>query len=333
MWAGLAVACTTEIPEIDFERLACFDDAPIENGILPCSPDRRCSDQGQCVPRLDCAREGIDGCGGGVDPELSLEAPFSRCGVLFGPYTSSVQCESGVYTATSAVPVEPQVCDCAVGLAERLLCVVLAGPPVEGAYGLFVLPEGGRFDHERFGAPKEVLAARRCVRPCSSDASCPAGHTCRPAAVARSLSDSTRNTIGVCYPNRLVSTATTGPPFQPDPAGCEDSNDCEDQGAGLTCQLQVVPTPDHPFAPLGETWSGRRALLGRCVDRAGLVGPGLGCTLDQPQACRSGICMAGRCAALCRRPAPPPGCACRPFHVTRESPLGPVSDVVHLCAP
>lgn len=317
----------------------CESDAPGSGGAFPCPAEERCSDEGQCVSRLDCRRPGVDGCGGGVDPGFVLEEPLSRCEAVIGPNSSGVRCESGVYTATSAVPAKPLACDCAVDPsrpgAERLMCAALADAPNDGRYALYILPDGGPLDAARLGVAEERVDARRCVRPCSSEASCPAGHTCRPAVVVRESAPgaASRHTIAVCYPNRLAATATTASGFEPDAALCVAPSECGGPADGLTCQLQVVVTPDHPVSPIGEAWFERRALLGRCVRRAGLVNPGLGCTLDQPQSCRSGVCFSSRCAALCDPRALDPGCPCRPFQVTRQTLSGAVSDIVHLCSP
>lgn len=323
----------------------CVSDAPRADGSPPCPVDRLC-EEGRCVERLACSRPGADGCGGAPDPDLGAAEPFFRCEARVEPFSTSVECRPGVYTATSAVPAG-SACDCAVDPndpdAERLVCAVVAGASVDDAVPLYVLEDGGSFPGDLLGLPAEIESARRCVRPCSSEASCPGGHTCRPAAVvrgtpagpdARGTPIGARDTIGVCYPNRLGSTSTVpSEDFQPDPALCEASAECDAFGDGLTCQIQVVPVPDHPFAPIGDAWSDRRAMAGRCVRRGGLVSPGLGCTLDRPQACRSGVCFSSRCAALCSPRGPNTGCSCRPFPIDRQTPSGVVSDIVHLCAP
>lgn len=329
--AGLG-ACTTELPEVDFTRLACEDDLPLsDDGPLPCPASHHCVDQ-QCAPRLACTRGGeLDGC----------EREVTRCELSVTEQVSSVACESGLYVLTSTKAPDPVRCDCPAGSPsddQPLLCVAMAGRPVEGAYPLFVLPEGGALPSDRLGVPTEIPDWRWCAVPCSSDASCPAHHTCRPAAV---VSDALaadqgvgRHTVGVCYPNRLyVRTSSAAElPEEPDPGVCLVGSQCAGSG-GRACQYQVERIPDHPYFPAGAGWSDHRALVGRCVDPTGLTPINMGCPPGSDATCVTGICSDNRCRRICDPETNVDElCACQEVEVTRGVDGVDVTDTIHLCA-
>lgn len=324
-------ACTAELPAVDYTKLACVDDAPLsEGGPLPCPASHHCVD-GLCAPRLGCNRGTTEGC----------EREVTRCALSTNAHLSSVACESGLYVLTSTKAPDPVDCACPTaspGDDEPLLCVAMAGRPVDGAYPLFVLPEGGPLPSDALGVPAEVPDWRWCVVPCSSEESCPTDHTCRPAAVvteglAEAQGDG-RHTVGVCYPNRLhtaTSTVEAGPE-EPDPRLCISGPDCADSDEGRACQYQVEPVPDHPFFPAGEAWD-RRAFLGRCVPSIGLTPVGRGCTAGSDATCITGICEDNRCGRICDPASNDPDlCACGAFDVTRFSAGAEVTDSIHLCA-
>jgi hypothetical protein len=254
-----------------------------------------------------------------------------------------VTCERGLYTVTSTRAPDPEACGCPFASPNddaRLLCVAMAGPPQAGGYPLFVLPEGGgALPSAALGVPAEVPEWRWCVRPCSSDASCPVDHTCRPAAVlGPALAEDQgvgRHTVGVCYPNRLFvgTSSVVAPPPEPDPAVCISGPGCQEQPGVSTCQYRPERTPDHPYFPAGAAWSERWSLVGRCVDRGGLTPIGRGCTDGNAQACLTGICDGGFCARVCD-PAQndDPGCLCGPAEVVRSAGEARVRDLVNLCA-
>lgn len=325
-------ACTAELPRVDFAELACVDDAPLsEDGPLPCPATHHCV-QGQCSPRLNCTRGGSeDGC----------EREVTRCGLSSNEHVSSVACESGLYVLTSTKAPDPVDCACPAGSPgddEPLLCVAMAGRPTEGAYPLFVLPEGGALPSDALGVPAEVPEWRWCVIPCSSESSCPPDHTCRPAAVVTDnlLADQGegRHTVGVCYPNRLfvpTSTVVEGPE-EPDPEVCLAGVDCADSPLGRACQYQIEEVPDHPFFPAGEAWD-QRAFMGRCRSPSGLTPTGMGCPAGADATCVTGICNGNRCRRICDFETNVDDlCLCDAVDVSRRSGGVVVTDSIHLCA-
>lgn len=335
---GAFAACTTELPPVDFTELACVDDAPLsDDGPLPCPASHAC-DEGWCRPRLDCDR------GEGVDFE-GCEREVTRCEAVISEMTSAVRCESGLYVVTSTKAPDPVACDCPTASPnddERLLCVAMAGPPIEGAYPLFVLPEGGPLPSDRLGVPAEVPDWRWCVVPCSSEASCPTHHTCRPAAVVtgglEAEQGTGRHTVGVCYPNRLfVPTSSTSsaaePVPEPDPGVCLVGSGCDQSAGRQACQYQVERTPDHPFYPAGEAWGVRRALVGRCVDPTGLTPTNMGCPPGADATCVTGVCSGNRCRRICDPETNVDElCACGEVEVSRSVDGDDVRDAIHLCA-
>lgn len=338
-WIGLT-ACTTELPTVDFRNLACVDDEPLSDGTLPCPASHACVD-GQCTPRLNCDRsEERPGC----------EPDVNRCELTVSAEVSRVSCESGLYTETSTQAPDPVDCDCPLASpndTRRLECVAMAGAPMNGAYPLFLLPDGGALPSDALGVPAEVPEWRWCVRPCSSEGSCPPDHTCRPAAVVDHglLEDQGvgRRTAAVCYPNRLFTlTATTTtsstaeapePPPEPDPELCLSAVDCRDRPGQEACQYQLEPVMDHPFFPAGEAvWGTQRALLGRCVDESGKTPIGRGCVASNDTACVTGLCLETTCAQICDPVRPFDGCRCTPIPATRRVDDVPVTDLVHVCS-
>ncbi len=340
---ALSAACTTELPRIDPGQFACVDDEPFD-GNFPCDGADYCF-EGACTPRLSCNLEtGTPGCAGPADPSLGVPDPnATRCEVAANEQTVSMQCTPGFHTVTSTRPRDFASCDCAVDPErpeeESLLCAALAGDPVNGGYPLYILPEGGELPNAALGVPAEIVEARMCVRACSTDANCPASHTCRPAAVvdAGLLADPTdiRRVIAVCYPNILTPTSSTAEAYQPDPLACAKPQDCGEDNGPDTCSLRLEDTLDHPYSPLGEAWQNQRGFVGRCVNKSGLVGAGIGCTPTTAN-CESGICFGGiggsRCAQICDPLDPPPGCGvCRARTGRRVLPTGDFLDLVHLC--
>jgi hypothetical protein len=103
------------------------------------------------------------------------------------------------------------------------------------------------------------------------------------------------------------------------------------------CQYEVREIADHPVTPAGLAWAGRRALVPRCLagGDGGLLNPGLGCEVERAGLCESGLCLDGRCAALCDPAAPDVACLrrrCIERRATRPLPGGgEVSDLVHVC--
>lgn len=273
-------ACLSDLPEVEPPAFACLDDAPLEGGELPCGPAHRCENE-VCVPRLDCADQGG---GFGTCPDLT------RCEVVSDAYLSSVQCLSGIHVATSTRPSTPFNCSC----PEGLICAAyMNGPDLSGtafAPDLRVLPSGG-------AAPGvEVQARRMCVRACSGEADCTAGHTCRPALVEGPGVSTTRglerNTVGVCYPDVIPETSATSTVVQAISDICYDDGDCD--AANLeACNYLEEPIADHPVAPIGEGWQ-NRAYIPRCKVRRSRPPS---CTQDSN--CASGICLGNRCRQPC----------------------------------
>lgn len=327
-----ATACTTELPQVDFAQLACDGDEALSGGVLPCPASHSCV-QGQCTPRLSCTQVGDrDGCVREVE----------RCEVEVTDLVSRVACTSGLYAITSTKAPDPVNCGCPAASDNddvHLLCVAMAGSPREGAYPLFVLPEGGALPSQRLGVPAEVPDWRWCSVPCSSDASCPADHTCRPAAVVtdslQADQGTGRQTIAVCYPNRLFvsSSSTAEPRPEPDPEICLSGSGCDQSSQTRACQYQVERVLDHPFFPAGEAWGDRRAFFGRCVDKGRLTPIGMGCVEGSDAACVTGICDQRSCARICDPETNEDDlCACRVVDVTRSIDQVDVRDAVHLCA-
>ncbi len=329
---GVVAACTTEIPNVDFNQLSCDDDVALQDSVFPCPTDHHCV-QGHCQLRLFCTQPGaLDGC----------KREAQRCQATVGDLVSSVACESGLYATTSTKAPDPVACNCPAASDNddlSLLCVAMAGAPMEGAYPLFVLPRGGALPSNALGVPAEIPDWRWCVVPCSSDKSCPADHTCRPAAVVTDglleAQSSGRHTLGVCYPNRLfVQTSTAVQPLsEPDPDLCLSGSGCDQAGQERACQYQVESVPDHPFFPAGQAWTDRRALFGRCVDQGGLTPTGMGCVAGSDATCVSGICGARFCSRNCDPLTNQDSlCACREVEVTRVVDGIEVDDAIHLCA-
>ena len=189
-------------------------------------------------------------------------------------------------------------------------------------------------------------------RPCSwfsfwAAHCCAGGHTCRPAAVVtpKLLENpvDARNTVGVCYPDRIVTqTATSADlpilPQEPHPDVCLTQSDCKARDVAFElCQVRVTVIPDHPSVPAGsDAWKAHLALASTCVNpiSAGLTGVDKGCTKGSE--CESGICHDGRCARLCDASLPEPcpgGRSCKDTQVTRPIPGDgqEVRDRIWLC--
>ncbi len=327
-----SAACTTEIPSVDFTQLACTDNAPLGDGLLPCPASHHCVDA-QCTPRLNCTRPGEqDGC----------IREVQRCEASLQDLTASVACQSGLYAVTSTKAPDPVACNCPAASDSddlRLLCVAVAGAPTGGAYPLFVLPEGGALPSNALGVPAEIPDWRWCSIPCSSDVSCPVDHTCRPAAVVSdnllAAQSTGRQSLSVCYPNRLYvpTSSAAEAPLEPDPDICMSDANCDQSSGAQACQVQVEPVPDHPYFPLGEAWKDQRAFFGRCVDKGRLTPFGMGCVEGSDATCVSGICNSTTCARNCDPDVNVDGlCACRPVDVVRQVDEAAVLDSVHLCA-
>lgn len=332
----LVAGCTAELPNVDPTQLACAADELLEDGDPPC-PETHWCEVPACRPRLDCDLPGVSG--GGCQGDPTQPSP-SRCEPVFGPHTSAVRCESGVHTLTSTAPADPVVCDCPDGTH----CVALASPAVNLEYPLFVLPEGGPLPAGVLGIEGEHLDRRRCLRACSSEAACPADHTCRPAAVLNddllAAPDTGRHTIAVCQPNVLVPTSTVTFSGQPDPQACLQPRDCPlaSEGGRLACHARADRVQDHPHVPAGPAWGGDRwALISRCIDLGRrLAAPGIGCDRGRGETCESGICYETKCAARCNPTEPEvvcgPGKACTSREVEQRLSDGRVvKDRLHIC--
>ena len=329
VFAMAVVGCDAQIPEIDPTLLACEDDVPFGEGLLPCPAQQACFEQ-RCTRRWQCddRQDGNPGC----TPDTT------RCEPAFGEWTSRVQCVSGVHTSSTTIP-DPgdSACDCPDGL----FCVAYAGAETSEGLPLYLLPEGGDLPSDMLGTASEQRVFRRCVRACSSEVNCPPDHTCRPAAAVTeafsSERDRLRNTVGVCYPNTLVDTSTTVRPPQPDVRTCRQNADCVSFGPGQGCRAENQTVADHPDYPAGD--AAREglenvAIVTRCdAIPAGAGTPNSGCTSSP--ACGSGVCLGGRCRTLCDPQDPITACgsaSCGPVLVTREiDRTTSVSDELFLC--
>lgn len=329
--AGLPVAifsvavagCDAALPEVDPTRFACVDDREIGDGKLPCPEAQFCFEQ-QCTDRWSCddRTDGNPGC----------RPDTTRCEPIFNARTSAARCLSGVHTSTTVIPDPVESCDCPDGLH----CVAFAAGYDDGAYPLFMLPEGGPLPAAELGLAGERVERRRCVRACSSEINCPADHTCRPAVVVseavRLGVEPLRNTIGACYPNTLVDTSTTTPPEQPDPDACRQTADCEEPNRGCRARLSAVRDHPDPRFPAGAALGGNDALLTRCETA---VSGQSACAVGEEVNCASGVCFDGRCSVLCDPQDPITACqnnTCRPTRVTRTRPDGTVAtDDVFIC--
>lgn len=314
-------ACSVELAPVAPERFACIEEAPASDGALPCPASHWCV-EGACTPRLFCDVQdsGRRGC--------ADEA--TRCEPVYTPFSSAVRCERGVHTSTSALAVGTS-CGCADGLH----CVAFAEGRASTAYPLYVLPEGGALPTGTLGITGEVDEWRMCARACSSEANCPAAHTCRLAAVLDDplLGDPTsaRFTVGVCFPEQVV-TSTMAIESQPNPEACQAKSECTARDPRSGCVYRVEDVADHPDAPMGASWA-NRAIVGRCrTVSTGLAEPGIGCIAGQD--CKSGLCVGGSCAQPCN-PFGSSACAtarCNPRPVERTRSDGEeVVDTVFLC--
>lgn len=335
--------CQVSLPEVPAAKLACTGDHPLGGGELPCPEADWCSNM-RCTPRLGCQLPGSRRLG--CDPEQSCEflgMSCMRCEMRINPETAAVRCEPGVHTTTSTTPRTLAGCECPDGT----FCTLFDRGGAEGAYPLFILPPGtprpmGSGQRGPLSSAGEIPERRVCARGCSSELDCPASHTCRPAAV---IGDdllrnptSTRHTIGVCYPNRLVSTSTRAPIRQPDADSCLDAQDCESNPrAAGPCQYRVTEIADHPTVPAREAWGRRLALIQRCVPpESSLLGNDIVCTRGEQ--CKSGLCVSGRCAIPCnplRAGTCPSTRGCGDVLVKRELPAGTdtVDDRAQICGP
>lgn len=312
-------ACT-DVPAVAPEAFACVDDQPLADGTWPCPATHACVG-GQCTPRL--------GCRGATEPGCDPGATY--CGLLDRETPSVLACVPGalppVPTSTTAGP----GCACAPGFVCALVADVNGAPAAfvsapYAASATVALPVGAR------GIGAERRAFRRCVRPCSGEADCPAGHTCHPAArltdAVRAGTDAGRDTVGVCLIDLEVSTASAARAL--DPAICGYDGDCNEAlgRPGRFCEARVEAIADHPASPLGAAWVDRRAVRSRCAPESARIDSGRGCIRDGD--CKSGLCVASRCARICdpRAPMPCPsaqGCVDYPVEVAG------VADRVYLC--
>jgi len=326
----LLSACQADLPDIPPERFACT--VRLRRSQLQCPQSHWCKDE-RCSPRLGCTEP--------LATEPACPDGVSRCEPELNGEVAAMSCEPGLYTLTSTTPIDPERCTC----PEPFLCVAFAEGPTRDreAYPLFVLPPGDApvsLPSGSFGISGERTELRVCSRACSSELDCPAEHTCRAAAVIQSgLVDnpvSTRHTIGVCYPNRLM-TVTASSAAQPDQSFCADIGDCGPflgRPVGV-CQAQTILIPDHPTVPAGPAWGTRTAVIQRCVQQTGgLIPPGRGCT--RTDLCETGICFEFNCAILCNPEEIEPctgNRACFPATVERQAPGGqaPQPDLIHIC--
>lgn len=338
--AGLA-GCFAELEPLPPESFACTADDLTAGGALQCPASHWCSDL-QCTPRMACSAAMADNpacapCGEALFPYPigdCTSTVLERCQLVVNDQIAAVTCEPLNHTVTSTVPTDPAGCDCVDGTH----CVALAeGPDTTGdAYGLFVLPDAGGAVSLPVGQLQitgERQDTRLCARACSGELDCPAGHTCRAAAVVQPalLADptSTRHTVGVCYPDRLT-TLTASAAAQPDPRFCAAQPDCP---APQICQVQAVVIGDHPSVPAGAAWGDEHiALIPRCVTPGGVLKPvGTGC--DRQTRCESGVCFNARCPDLCDPSLNEPcgeGRTCRHVKVPRGRPAGNSDIIDHL---
>ncbi len=273
--------CTPELPTVPAENFYCEDGVGPEGGNYQCPTSHWCS-QNQCLPRLGCTDPGgFEGC----------ESGLRRCEPVYSEFTTAVRCEGGIHTSTSVRPPPGSGCDCPDGLH----CAFLAG---SDGYELYLSQDGQSSQWLSGSVRPDSLF---CVRACSNEANCSAGHTCRPALMDGAAPEKGRlnevHTVGVCYPNRLVETSSTSTVTQPDPKSCLQASDCPDEDA---CRYRIEVVADHPTAPIGTKWTGKRALVPQCVSRAitgALKVPGQGCT--EGTECSTGLCISGRCSRIC----------------------------------
>ena len=325
LWLGLllASACSTEIPDVRPEAFACTSDGPDEGAESACPETHWCVNEtpgeptGRCTPRFGCE-----------DPEAlrpGCTDGLFRCEPVFGGHSSAVRCESGVHTSTSVRPLDGE-CACPDGLH----CVAFAETGLAG-YPLFVLPRGARMPIGQLGVTGEIGDRRMCARACTSELDCSADHTCRPAAVVNGdlLADpSSRHTIAVCYPNRLVPTSTIVAFEQPDPTACRSAVEC---GMG-PCQFRAEIVADHATVPAGPAWPRAHvAMISRCVGgrQDSLTEDGRAC-LESVQ-CRSGACFDGRCKTPCDPERPRCNTRCQSRELTRDVAGVTVYDHTFLC--
>lgn len=322
----LAAACTAELPPIEPARLACTDDSVLPSGERQCPADSTCVD-GSCRLRLDCR-----------DPDrINCTPDETICEPILRAETAAVRCTAGVTTSTKAVrpsPVEPRC-------PELSYEVAFADGPPPDRYPLFLLPTGGVLPSGLPGVSGERTEWRRCAVACSSEANCPADHSCRPAAVItdgfRTAPSGDRFTIGVCYPNRLEPTRTsTSLEEFPEPRqnACRQSIDCNRAGRSGNCRYDVDKIADHPTAPAQSAWGERYALYAQCTNQqaTSLLEEGIGC--ERGDVCKSGVCF-GRCGRPCDPYRPAEGCGpreCVPRLAERSLGNGQVvTDLVHIC--
>lgn len=314
-------ACSFDLPVVQPERFACFDETPEADGLLPC-PDTHWCVQGECIPRLSCNTEdtGRPGC----------LTESTRCEPVVTPYSSAVQCERGIHTSTSARATS-SACDCADGLH----CVAFASGRDSTTYPLYLLPEGGPLAPGELGIDGEIEDWRMCLRACSSEANCPPNHTCRVAAVqnaeAMSSEERSRFTLGVCFPEQIV-TSSVALEMQPQPDGCQSNAECARGMTNVGCVYSVETVADHPAVPAGSAWESA-AIVGRCDGFAGgLAEVGIGCLKGSD--CKTGLCVATRCAQPCNPLTPQrcPTARCAPRAVERNrGTRPPIDDVVYVC--
>jgi hypothetical protein len=335
-------SCPGSLPIIDPAAFACASDHVLKSGDLPCPEADWCKDA-QCTPRLGCnipmaARQGCD-------PDRKCELMFMgcmRCNAKINVETDAVVCESGVHTSTSVHPKDLAACTCPDG---TYCAAIEAGTPSD-AYPLYMLPQGGAqlvssAFMKSIAFTKEDPDWRMCVRACSSELDCSANHTCRAAPVVTddliAHPKSTRHTIGLCYPDRVVPTSSTATIAQPNPLACDDQFQCAQRGETGPCQYRVVAISDHPVVPAGAAWGVHNAMIASCVGAgtgASLVADDLGCTKGAQ--CASGVCQSGRCAKPCdpRRAGSCPGSRrCNDVLTSRDLPDGTVlEDRVRVCS-
>jgi hypothetical protein len=337
--AILAGGCLASLPTVDPSQFACTGDEPDGKDRLQCPEADFCSD-GACAERLGCSLPGA--ARPGCDPEQKCENARQmcmRCDAHFHGRTDSVSCSSGIHTTTSTRPKNLETCDCPDGT----YCVAFADAPImDDAYPLFLLPPGIRIPIPQLGLAAEKAAFRICARVCSSELDCSANHTCRAAPVVSddliANPSSTRHTIGVCYPEAFAITSTTAMAPMPNALACESEVECFARGIRGPCQYRVLNVPDHPSVPAGSAWTpaSHRALIARCVEptQANNLAPDdSGCT--RGEACRSGLCVGGKCAKPCNehlKDSCPSTRGCFDRLEAREiSGAGTVEDRVQVC--
>ncbi len=283
-------ACPSDLPNVDPNRFACLDDAPLADGERPC-PDTHWCEEGICTPRFACTV--IDEFGGRV--RSCGRDTLTRCEPAYNEENSVVRCEPGVHTSTSVRSIDG-ACACGDGLH----CVAFAqANSAPESYPLVLLPEGGGLP-SLTGVLGEVAEWRVCARACSSEVDCPALHTCRSTVVASTQvldgSGGSRHTIGVCYPDRLVPTSSTSTLAQPAPDQCLTNLECP---GPLVCTFQNERVEDSPLVPAAQAWGQSRfALHGRCASGQGKAGDNIGCAMA-PNSCQSGICLGSKCRTVC----------------------------------